>query len=164
MGKFTIKIALAAALLASGATFADGEYDDRRELLRKQGAMSGLNLEPMRGKGGYQISYVSDKQTVGLQFDLHGVKVSEGAFTCGEQFSREFVVDCTAHDGFVRVLVFSPTLELVPSGILMGLSSESRQDANARVSAAFSRPRFENVVFSDVKGQDVTPDRHRSNQ
>jgi len=168
MTNYTFKTLLAIALLACATVaFADGnDRDTRRDMMRNSEAKSGLVIKPTRSDGGYRISYLTDKETVGLQFDLYSMGLSDSAFSCGDQFASEFVVDCTIHEekGFVRVLVFSPSLEVIPSGPLMSIQATGHRSRVDALSAAPSSPRLVNVVFSDSNGKNVTPARHRVNQ
>jgi len=120
---------------------------------------SDLWLQPVRG--GYSIEFVADGKVAGLQFDVKGLKVSEGQFDCGAGLADSHIANCTFNaDGQLRVIVFSLDNAPVPDGTIVTIrnaSSASRADVLS-ASRQAAAPALEGVLFADAQAVDVTPE------
>ena len=124
-------------------------------------SVSGADLWLQPVKGGYTIEFVADGKVAGLQFDVKGLKVSEGQFDCGAGLADSHIANCTVNaDGVLRVIVFSMDNAPVPDGTIVNIrnaSSASRADVLS-ASRQAAAPELEGVLFADAQAVDVTPE------
>lgn len=122
---------------------------------------SGADLWLQPAKGGYTIEFVADGNVAGLQFDVKGLKVSEGQYDCGVGLADSHIANCTVNaDGRLRVIVFSMDNAPVPDATLVRIrnaSSASRADL-LRASRQPAAPALEGVLFADAQAVDITPE------
>lgn len=116
-------------------------------------------------KAGYQVEFVrAGSDVAGLQFDLHDPNISKADFTCGTATSENHFVNCNLHAdaGFLRVIVYTVTGELLPDSTIVEVANAKRANALPAVSASVSgAPTLKGVLLSNAKGQDVTSEHLR---
>jgi len=148
-----ILAAAAAMTLAAGAAVAvDSEVSSADLWIQKAG-------------NGFTVEYVSDGQVSGLQFDVKGIKVTDGQFDCGTSVAETHTASCSINsDGNLRVIVFSMTSDVLPGGTMVTIAAPSRDNTSRmqarQLSAAsdFESIALDGVMFADAQGADVTPD------
>ncbi len=148
-----ILAAAAALTLAAGAAVAaDNEASSADLWIQKAG-------------NGFTVEYVSDGQVSGLQFDVKGIKVTDGQFDCGTSVAETHTASCSINsEGNLRVIVFSMTSDVLADGTMVTIAAPSRDNSSRmqarQLSAAsqFESLSLDGVLFADAQGADVTPD------
>lgn len=124
-------------------------------------AKSTNDLWIQSGKAGYSVEYVGAGEVTGLQFDLYDKGITEGAYSCGERLADSHIASCTLNQekGYLRVVVFSMSNAALGDSTLVSINkSSSRASSFSASSVVNSGATLKNVVFSDSKGQNITPD------
>lgn len=116
-------------------------------------------------KAGYQVEFVrAGSDVAGLQFDLHDPNINKANFSCGRAVSETHFVNCNLHAdaGFLRVIVYTVTGELLPDSTIIEVANAKRANALSAHSASVSgAPTLRGVLLSNAKGKDVTSEHLR---
>ncbi|MCG8463540.1 MAG: hypothetical protein MI750_01655 [Xanthomonadales bacterium] len=145
MKSIRFAVAASAALLcgsAFAANFAETKSSD--------------DLWIQSSKSGYSVEYVGKGDVAGLQFDIYDSSIAEGNYSCGASLASTHIASCNLHEkeGFLRVVIFSlSNAALSDSSLVQVTTGSANSFAQTKSSAS-----LKNVIFSDNKGQNVTPE------
>jgi hypothetical protein len=145
MKSIRFAVAAAAALMCGSAVAAN--FAAKKEISNDVWIQS--------DKSGYSVEYVGKGDVSGLQFDIYDKAIVDGNYSCGEALASSHIASCTLNEkeGFLRVLVFSLTNASLADTTLVRVSTGASSFSQSKSSAA-----LKNVIFSDSKGQNVTPE------